>query len=170
MINNSIIITCLFCFACDAMTNLSELNQDLSETSLLSGIENITELDEMGNPIGNVDKDDWQCQGPLGMVSPEIYAAYPNPFISSVTISFHVNKTEYVSIIVIDSNAELIENIMSDVINPSSYSLTWTPVVAPEQDFGGQIYVGPESTAPGYYRIQMNTPDFECYGDVHYNP
>ena len=80
-------------------------------------------------------------------------------------------KTEYVSIIAIDSNAELVENIMGDVINnPGSYSVTWTPLVEPEQNSGVVIISGGEPTAPGYYRIQMNTPDFECYGDVHYNP
>jgi len=172
MINNAIIIICLLCFACDAMTNLSELTQDLSENSLLSGIDNITETDEWANPIGNVDEDDWQCQGPLGMVSPQIGVAYPNPFTSSVTISFGVYKIEYVSIIAIDSNAELVENIMGEVISPATYSITWTPFVAPELD-SGQIQIpvgGAEPIAPGYYRIQMNTPDFECYGDVHYNP
>ena len=168
-LNNKLtIIICLFCLSCDAMTNLTELNQDLSDISLLSGIENITEMDEMANPVGNIDEDDWQCQGPSGMVSPGFYPAYPNPFTFSVNLSYVLYRTVYVSIIVIDSNAEVVANIMSDFVNPGTYSLIWSPFVGVGAN--SLNITGEGGTEPGYYRIQMTTPDFECYGDVHYNP
>ena len=166
--NKLTIIVCLLCLSCDAMTNLTEIQGDSSNTTPNSNFENITEMDENGNPLGNIDEDDWNCYGPSGMASPNISAAYPNPFNNSISFTFTLFKSEFVNIIILDKDFEVYEILLNDVINSGTYSFTWTPITVPESN-GISIYIGPEPTPLGYYRIQVNTTNFECYGDIHYS-
>lgn len=50
---------------------------------------------------------------------------YPNPFSSSTTIQYNINKTSYVVFDIIDINGRLMKRLVDTKQTPGSYSTTW---------------------------------------------
>ncbi|NQV16907.1 S8 family serine peptidase [bacterium] len=72
---------------------------------------------------------------------------YPNPFNPSTQISFAIPEAGRVSIQVLDIRGRILETLISEHLNPASYSVTWNG------DIGGK------PASAGIYLYRLSTPN-----------
>jgi hypothetical protein len=58
-----------------------------------------------------------------------LFDTYPNPFNPQTTLTYHVDKTSYVSLKIIDLLGREIANLVSDQKRPGDYQIIWNPEV-----------------------------------------
>ncbi len=75
--------------------------------------------------------------------SPVLYPPIPNPFNSSVKISYYLPERTMHSLIVYDLKGRTLNNLVNDKLNPGAYSLIWKAEYLPT----------------GMYFLKMETPD-----------
>ncbi len=64
--------------------------------------------------------------GILGLSAPQIFmSAYPNPFNGNNTITYHVESSSRVSILLFDLNGRLVKTLVNEVKPSGDYTLTW---------------------------------------------
>jgi Big-like domain-containing protein len=92
----------------------------LYETDLTI-FEGITETDEQGVLIGNIDEDDWLVSG-----DNSFGPAFPNPASQVSNLVFTISEEMEVTILIIDQDHELVETILDNQVLPQgSHNYYW---------------------------------------------
>lgn len=73
-------------------------------------------------------------------------SSFPNPFIRETTITFELDHTEKVKIVIYNLNGQLIKNLLNDEYNPGKYNIKWDAT-----DQSGKL------ADPGYYLCKIET-------------
>ena len=66
---------------------------------------------------------------------------FPNPFNSGTTIRFSIETRQYVTLTVYDITGRKIVSLLSQPVNPGTYSVTWDGRDAKEKQVSSGIYL-----------------------------
>jgi len=93
----------------------------------LQNFEGITETDILGEIVGNVDDDDWHFEINKDY-SVTFGPGFPNPAGLYCNIPFHLNEEQYVSMVIINDNPEIINAIYNKHLLPAGdHYVEWQP-------------------------------------------
>jgi len=116
----------------------------------LININGITETNAQGELIGNIDESDWHFGD--GVVGTTFGPAFPNPCQLSCSIQFNLEVESTVSIIIINSENEIIEVLLDNsTLAVGGHYLQWT---------------APENVNDIFRVIFHADDDFHWHGDV----
>jgi len=119
----------------------------------------ITETDEFGNIIGEIDTNDWVFLNSSNNTDndyetfPEQYLfgpAYPNPSIDTVYIPFSIPQKVVAIIEIFNSKNQSVKTLVNSDLAAGYYRIPWDVT----------------SVQVGIYRAKIETPDFSAYGDI----
>lgn len=127
---------------------------DESPTNPGGGFNGITHTDETGQQTGQTDLGDWNS---AGILTP--YPAYPNPFTSSITISYKISKSCLVNITVNDTPDNEIRELVSKTLPAGTYKVIWDGKDKSDQTVSNEIY-------RVYLKATYNDTTDESYGDL----
>jgi hypothetical protein len=84
----------------------------------LDNFTGITETDIFGESVGNIDDDDWHYE-PARDYTVTFGPAFPNPASTYCNIPYHLDEPEYISMIVINSDHQIIDVLYNKFFHDS---------------------------------------------------
>ncbi|MEN8156250.1 MAG: T9SS type A sorting domain-containing protein [Bacteroidota bacterium] len=134
------------------------IDEDFSYTNatLLTGA-------ECGFPVGDLnwfsggELEDWEtngCDSNTGIIGPgalakefELGQNYPNPFTSTTTISYNLNKAGRVKLTIYNMLGQQIEMLVNETLQPGFYEVLWNRTEQTGLELPGGIY---------FYQLEMD--------------